>query len=92
MKHIVETLRKVMDSEIPLLLQGESGTGKEMLARLVHEKSSRAGRPFVAINCAAIPPELLESELFGHEKGAFTGAHAAAAGQVRGSRGGHDLP
>ena len=81
MKHIVETLRKVMDSEIPLLLQGESGTGKEMLARFVHEKSSRGSSPFVAINCAAIPHELLESELFGHEKGAFTGAHAAAMGK-----------
>jgi DNA-binding NtrC family response regulator len=81
MRHIVETLRKVMDSEIPLLLQGESGTGKEILARFVHEKGSRFGRPFVAINCAAIPPELLESELFGHEKGAFTGAHATAVGK-----------
>jgi len=81
MKRIVETLRKVMDSEIPLLLQGESGTGKEMLARFVHEQGTRASGPFVAINCAAIPPELLESELFGHEKGAFTGAHAAAMGK-----------
>jgi len=81
MKRIVETLRKVMDSEIPLLLQGESGTGKEMLARFVHEKGTRASRPFVAINCAAIPHELLESELFGHEKGAFTGAHATAMGK-----------
>ena len=81
MKHIVETLRKIMDSEIPLLLQGESGTGKEMLARFVHDESARRGRPFVAINCAAIPPELLESELFGHEKGSFTGAHAATMGK-----------
>jgi DNA-binding NtrC family response regulator len=81
MKQIVATLRKVMDSEIPLLLQGESGTGKEMLARFVHQKSGRAGRPFVAINCAAIPPELLESELFGHEKGSFTGAHATVPGK-----------
>jgi DNA-binding NtrC family response regulator len=81
MKAIVGTLRKVMDSEIPILLQGESGTGKEMLARFVHEKSGRADRPFVAINCAAIPPELLESELFGHEKGSFTGAHASKAGK-----------
>lgn len=81
MKHIVETLRKIMDSEIPLLLQGESGTGKEMLARFVHDKSARRNRPFVAINCAAIPPELLESELFGHEKGAYTGAHATAIGK-----------
>jgi DNA-binding NtrC family response regulator len=81
MSHIIATLRKVMDSEIPLLLQGESGTGKEMLARFVHDHSLRAGRPFAAINCAAIPPDLLESELFGHEKGAFTSAHAAAAGR-----------
>ncbi len=81
MRHIVATLRKVMDSEIPLLLQGESGTGKEMLARFVHEKGARAGQPFVAINCAAIPPELLESELFGHEKGSFTGAHATVSGK-----------
>ncbi len=81
MKRIVATLRKVMGSEIPLLLQGESGTGKEMLARFVHEKSGRVDRPFVAINCGAIPPELLESELFGHEKGAFTGAHATAIGK-----------
>jgi DNA-binding NtrC family response regulator len=81
MRHIVATLRKVMDSEIPILLQGESGTGKEMLARFVHEQSARAAHPFVAINCAAIPSELLESELFGHAKGAFTGAHAARPGK-----------
>jgi DNA-binding NtrC family response regulator len=81
MQHILGTLRKVMDSDIPLLLQGESGTGKEMLARFVHGKSARAGKPFVAINCAAIPPELLESELFGHEKGSFTGAHATVTGK-----------
>ena len=59
MQNIVGTLRKVMDSEIPHLLQGESGTGKEMLARFVHSQSARAARPFVAINCAAIPPDLL---------------------------------
>jgi DNA-binding NtrC family response regulator len=81
MRHIVSTLRKVMDSDIPVLLQGESGTGKEILARFVHEDSARGGRPFVAINCAAIPPELLESELFGHEKGSFTGALASATGK-----------
>jgi DNA-binding NtrC family response regulator len=81
MKRIVATLRKVMDSELPILLQGESGTGKEMLARFVHENSARSKEPFVAINCAAIPPELLESELFGHEKGAYTGAHVAAVGK-----------
>jgi two-component system response regulator AtoC len=83
MKHIVVTLRKVMNSGIPILLQGESGTGKEMLAHFVHEQSARAAKPFVAINCAAIPPELLESELFGHEKGAFTGAHASTEGKFK---------
>jgi DNA-binding NtrC family response regulator len=81
MAHILATLRKVMDTQIPLLLQGESGTGKEMIARLAHDKSHRAGQPFVAINCAAIPSELLESELFGHERGAFTSAHATATGR-----------
>jgi two-component system, NtrC family, response regulator HydG len=81
MRAVIATLRKVMDSEIPLLLQGESGTGKEMLARFVHGGSARAGQPFVAINCAAIPPDLLESELFGHEKGAYTGAHATTPGK-----------
>jgi DNA-binding NtrC family response regulator len=88
MKQITATLRKVMDSEIPLLLQGESGTGKEMLARFVHDRSQRAGRPFVAINCAAIPPELLESELFGHQKGAFTSAHTASTGKFEAARSG----
>jgi DNA-binding NtrC family response regulator len=88
MKGIIQTLRKVIDSEINLLIQGESGTGKEMLARFVHEGGARANLPFVAINCAAIPPELLESELFGHEKGAFTGAHAAAAGKFEAAKSG----
>lgn len=74
MHDIVATVRKIKDSDIPVLLQGESGTGKEMIARLIHRYSNRGGKPFVAINCAAIPPELLESELFGHQKGAFTGA------------------
>jgi DNA-binding NtrC family response regulator len=88
MQRIIGMLCKVMDSELPLLLQGESGTGKEMLARFVHEQCARKKRPFVAINCAAIPPELLESELFGHEKGSFTGAHAAAAGKFEAAGGG----
>ncbi len=81
MREIVATLAKVKDSDIPILLQGESGTGKEMLASMIHRQGVRRERPFVAINCAAIPADLLESELFGHEKGAFTGAQATRVGK-----------
>ena len=79
---------KVAPTEATILLQGESGTGKEVIARLVHDCSERANGPFVPVNCGAIPGELLESELFGHEKGAFTGAVSARKGRFELAEGG----
>jgi DNA-binding NtrC family response regulator len=81
-------LRKVAPTESTVLLLGESGTGKELFARALHELSPRAAGPFVAINCAAIPEALMENELFGHEKGAFTGATARQAGRFEQASGG----
>ena len=79
---------KVAPTEATVLLQGESGTGKEVIARLVHDCSERADGPFIPVNCGAIPSELMESELFGHEKGAFTGAVAARKGRFELAEGG----
>lgn len=74
MREVYKTIGKVAPSDVTILIQGESGTGKELIARAIHFNSKRLGKPFIALNCAAIPKELLESELFGFEKGAFTGA------------------
>lgn len=88
MQQLFRTLGRVAASDLTVLITGESGTGKEMVARTLHERSQRAERPFVAINTAAIPAELLESELFGHEKGAFTGADKSREGHFEQADGG----
>ena len=82
------TAQRVTDSETTVLITGESGTGKEVISNLIHSGSPRSGKPFVAINCAALPETLLESELFGHEKGAFTGAIATKIGRMEQAAGG----
>lgn len=87
--HVIrESLARIAESDVPVLLQGESGVGKEVLARQLHLKSRRAGKAFLKINCAALPGELLESELFGYERGAFTGAFRTTAGKFELADGG----
>ncbi|MEN2994798.1 MAG: sigma-54 dependent transcriptional regulator [Thermodesulfovibrio sp.] len=78
---VLTFIDKLSKTDTTVLIMGESGTGKELVAKMIHKKSSRADKPFIPVNCAAIPSELLESELFGHEKGAFTGAHNCRYGR-----------
>jgi DNA-binding NtrC family response regulator len=88
MRDAIALARRAARSEIPVLILGESGTGKEVFARAIHGEGPRAGRPFVAVNCGALPANLVESILFGHEKGAFTGATAKRAGKFQEASGG----
>jgi two-component system NtrC family response regulator len=88
MEDIFSTIRKVATTEVPVLITGESGTGKELIARAIHNAGIRQEKPFVVINCGAIPENLMESELFGHEKGAFTGAHMRRKGRIELAEGG----
>jgi two-component system response regulator FlrC len=87
-QQLLQLAQRVAQSESTVLIIGESGTGKEVLARYVHDHSPRADKPFIAINCAAIPENMLEATLFGHEKGAYTGAHASAPGKFEQANGG----
>jgi two-component system nitrogen regulation response regulator GlnG len=88
MQAIYKTIGRLTQSDVTVLIQGESGTGKELIGRVIHQKSRRAKRPFVAVNAAAIPATLMESELFGFERGSFTGAHERHAGKFEQARGG----
>jgi DNA-binding NtrC family response regulator len=88
MRAVLDTIARVADTDLSVLVRGESGTGKELVAQALHQRGSRARRPFVAVNAAAIHRELVESELFGHEKGAFTGASARRVGRFESAHGG----
>src|SRR5665213_787781 len=88
MAKVIKLAQQIAGSDASVMVTGESGTGKEVLARYVHTRSNRAKRPFISINCAAIPEHLLESELFGHDKGAFTGAIARRIGKFEEATGG----
>ena len=88
MQDVFSAIRKVSTTDAPVLIRGESGTGKELVARAIHRLSIRASRPFIPINCSAIPENLIESEFFGHEKGTFTGAHVQRKGRFEMAEGG----
>jgi two-component system NtrC family response regulator len=88
MQEVFTTIRKVATTDVPVLVTGDSGTGKELVASAIHRLSRRKNHPFVVINCGAIPENLLESELFGHEKGAYTGAHVQRRGRVEAAHSG----
>src|SRR5208337_44971 len=88
MQEVYKAIGRIADQNINVLIRGESGTGKELVARAIHQHSTRVGKKFLAVNCAAIPESLLESELFGHEKGSFTGAVSQRIGKFEECDGG----
>ena len=88
MKELIDTIKLVARTDVTVLITGETGTGKELAARMIHSLSSRTGKPFVAVNCPAIPENILESELFGYRKGAFTGANTDREGLFQAAQGG----
>src|SRR3990170_1624131 len=88
LRRVIEQIAQVAPTDSTVLIQGETGTGKELVARAIHDRSPRRERPLVRINCAALPRELVESELFGHEKGAFTGATQQRRGRFELADGG----
>src|SRR5436189_3615369 len=88
MAEVLEMVRQVAPARTTVLLEGESGTGKELIAKVIHQLSPRAQQPMITVHCAALPPTLLESELFGHEKGAYTGAHERRIGRFELAQGG----
>lgn len=88
MQRVVEQIQQLADVDAPVFITGESGTGKELAAKAIHELSPRAKAPFIAVNCGAIPPNLIQSELFGYEKGAFTDAHCRRIGKIEAAAGG----
>src|SRR5688500_603523 len=88
MQIVAQVIDQVSDSDVGVLIRGESGVGKELVTRAIHQRSTRKSQPFVKVNCAALPPDLLESELFGHEKGAFTGAATTRIGKFEQADGG----
>src|SRR5690606_2073041 len=87
-QELIRSIQKLSRSQAPVYISGESGSGKELVARSIHELGPRAQKPFTAVNCGAIPRELMESEFFGHKKGSFTGAHQDKAGLFQTAEGG----
>ena len=92
MQEVYKLVGRLVTNDAAVLIYGESGTGKDLVARTIHFKSARSAAPFVAVNCSAIPHGLLESELFGHERGSFTGATERRAGKFETAENGHVVP